>query len=77
MIETKVKKWGNSVGILIPKEDVKKLHLKQGEQVLVNIQRKENPLNELWGFGQKMGKIRRKSTKEELQELRELESKWT
>jgi antitoxin component of MazEF toxin-antitoxin module len=36
--ELKVKKWGNSFGIIIPKDIVEKQDLKEGVTVCVNIQ---------------------------------------
>ena len=35
-----VRKWGNSVGVVFPKEIVKKEHLKPEEKVLVEIVKK-------------------------------------
>ena len=40
MIEVKLKKWGSSLGLIIPKEIVLKERLKVGEQVLLNIKKK-------------------------------------
>ena len=74
MIQCKIKKWGNSIGILIPKESAEELHLKEGEEVVVDIARRENPLKELFGFGKRMGV---KITEKDFREHRKmLESKW-
>lgn len=72
MITGKIKKWGNSLGLLIPKEDAMHLDLRENQEVAVEITKKENPLKELFGFG-KENKITRKAA----EEARKLpESKW-
>jgi antitoxin component of MazEF toxin-antitoxin module len=38
--EAKVKKWGNSFGIIIPKEIIDKQQIKEGITVKINIQTK-------------------------------------
>ena len=38
-IKTKTKKWGNSLGIVIPKDIVEKEHLKEGQTVEILIAR--------------------------------------
>ena len=48
-IEVKAKKWGNSIGIIIPNEMVERLHIKPEENIVVEIQRKDNVLKELFG----------------------------
>jgi len=40
-IKTTVKKWGNSFGIIIPKDFIEKEKLKEGSQIIVNIDSKE------------------------------------
>ena len=35
--ETKLKKWGNSIGVVIPKEKIKKENLKEDQKVRVMI----------------------------------------
>ncbi len=72
VVRTKTRKWGNSIGIVIPGEEVERLKLKENEEVMIQIAKKENPLKELFGT------LKTKKTAEELlQETRkELESKW-
>lgn len=71
MIATKIKKWGNSIGVIIPKEEANKLNLKEDQEVTIEI-KKENPLKELFGTLKF-----KKSTEEILKETRkEFESKW-
>ena len=35
-----VKKWGNSIGVVIPKEIVEKQSIKEGDDVVINIFKK-------------------------------------
>ena len=39
-IKTKVRKWGNSFGVVIPKGVIKNKGLREGEEVFVSIQGK-------------------------------------
>lgn len=71
-IEVETKQWGNSVGVIIPREVINGLKIKVGESVLMEIEKKENPLKSLFGFG-KGKKILRKSF---LENRRMLESKY-
>ena len=48
-IEVRTRKWGNSVGIVIPNETIEKLSLKPEEQIIIEIIKKENVLKELFG----------------------------
>lgn len=70
MIICKTKKWGNSIGIRIPKKVVDELDIKEGQELVVEIGKKENPLRELFGalkFKEPTEKI--------LKEIRRMESK--
>ena len=71
MIAAKTRKWGNSLGIIIPKGEVENLKLKENQTVILEITKKENPLKELFGFGKL-----KKPTEELLKEIREKESKY-
>lgn len=66
MISCKTKKWGNSLGILIPKDEAEKLSIQENQQVLIEVYKKENPLRELFGTAKGI----RKSTKEIIDEVR-------
>ena len=68
----KTKQWGNSVGMIIPAEIVKDLSIHPGEEVVVEIKKKENPLKELWGAF-KMDKNWKKEFKKH---RKEMEGKW-
>ena len=68
---TKTKRWGNSIGIVIPKEDAERMNIKIGESIMIEIKKKENVLRELQG-SMKFG-----DSKKILKEIRkEMESKW-
>ena len=72
MIEVKVKEWGNSMGIIIPKHVINEMNIKSGDSILVNLEKKENPLKELFGFG----KGKKLTSKALLESRRLLESKY-
>lgn len=71
-IEVKTKQWGNSIGVIIPKEVVNTLKIKPEETILIEVEKKENPLKELWGFG----KGKKLTQKARLENIKFLESKW-
>ncbi|MBI2574590.1 hypothetical protein HYV82_01775 [Candidatus Woesearchaeota archaeon] len=71
-MDAKVHKWGGSVGILVSRKQAEILNLREGEDVSVEITKKENPLKELFGSG-RANKITRK---EFLEARKLLESKW-
>lgn len=73
MIISKVRKWGSSFGVVIPKNVMKELKLRKNQDVVLDIKPKENPLKELFGMGK--GKTN-KSTEELLKEIRGRESKF-
>ena len=71
MIRCHTKPWGNSLGIIIPKEAVVEYALKPHEDIVIEIKGKINVLKELFGAVKF-----RKPTKEILKEAREeVESK--
>mgnify|MGYP001597586535 CR=1 FL=1 len=39
-VEIKTKKWGNSIGVVIPKEILEKQKIKENETVIVSIKKK-------------------------------------
>lgn len=65
------RKWGNSIGIIIPKETVEKEGIKEKEEIFVEIQ-KEKPLL----VKDMLGKLKlKKTTKQLLKEIdQELDS---
>lgn len=75
MIVCRTKQWGNSMGIIIPKEIAKEKGIGIDEEVLVDIEKKSKKtvLQELFGALSFHGK----STEEILKESRkEMESKY-
>lgn len=49
-IKVKTKKWGNSVGVRIPKKAVKQLDINPEDVVILDVEKEErNPLKELFG----------------------------
>lgn len=73
MIITKTRKWGSSIGIVIPKNVAKELKIRENQEVYVTVKPKDNPLKELFGIGK--GKIT-KSTEEILKDSRKNISKY-
>ena len=71
MIISKTRKWGSSLGVIIPKNVVKELKLKEDQDVVIDIRPKENPLKELFG-SVKLSK----PTEQLLREIRGKESKY-
>lgn len=62
-IRTKVKKWGNSFGVIIPKEIINRDDLKEDAEVFVTVQsRKYTTVGELMKMAKKF-KLTRKSKK--------------
>jgi predicted DNA-binding antitoxin AbrB/MazE fold protein len=47
-VEARIKRWGNSFGIVIPAEEMKEQGFKEGEEVIVDI-RKKKTMGELFG----------------------------
>ena len=71
MIISKTRKWGSSLGIVIPKEVVKELKIRENQEVMVDIKPKDNPLKELFGSAKLS-----KPTEQLLKEIRGKESKY-
>jgi len=72
-IEVKTKKWGNSVGLIIPSEVVARLNIRPEEKIVIEIEeKKENVLGEMFGTMKS-----KKSAKQIVKEVRkDFESKW-
>ncbi len=49
MITCKTKQWGNSVGIIIPKKVVKQLGIKPNDEIVIDVDKKGNVLQEMFG----------------------------
>ena len=48
-VESKVRKWGRSFGVVIPKEKIKEEGIKENETIILLIGRKTNVLKETFG----------------------------
>lgn len=48
-VEAKVRKWGRSFGVVIPKDKVKKEGIKENETITLLIAKKTNVLKETFG----------------------------
>lgn len=71
MLISKTRKWGSSLGVIIPKETVEELKLREDEEIVIDIIKKENVMKELFGSGSF-----KKSTEDILKEVRGKESKF-
>ena len=49
MIISKTRKWGSSLGVIIPKDVVKGLKLRENQEIIIDVKPKDNPLKELFG----------------------------
>lgn len=50
MVIVRTRKWGNSIGIVIPKEEAEKLRIGIDQQVEIKV-KPVNPLKEMYGAG--------------------------
>ncbi len=65
-LETKARKWGNSIGVSLPKDVIKKANIKPDKEVRLFIQDKKVDISKVFGTL----KIKR-STQEILDEIRQ------
>lgn len=71
-IEVKTKKWGNSIGLIIPSETIEKLNIRPEERIIIEIEKKKNVLRELFGTMKS-----KKTARQMLNETRiKMKSKW-
>jgi antitoxin component of MazEF toxin-antitoxin module len=70
-LEVKVRKWGNSFGLLVSKKDASRLGIRENQKLRVKIEEKVSPLRELFG-----AKLIKRPTKTVLKEARDDFSKW-
>lgn len=49
-VESRIRKWGNSFGVIIPNEVIKKEKLKEGQKVGVMILKKSDVLKKTFGM---------------------------
>lgn len=71
-VEVKTKRWGNSIGVVIPIETVERLNIIPEEEIVIEIEKKNNVLKEMFG----KAKFKR-SAKKMIEDFRkESASKW-
>ncbi len=66
IIQTRIKKWGNSFGIVVPIDEIKERNLREGEEVIVKIEKKRT-IKQIFG-SLKNWKIDSQKLKDELRE---------
>ena len=75
--ETKLKAWGNSIGVVLPKDELKAEHLAVNDEVEVIVKKKSNPLKEAFGMLKGVKGRTGKTTDELLKEIdEEFRSRW-
>ncbi|PIN86057.1 hypothetical protein COV19_06930 [Candidatus Woesearchaeota archaeon CG10_big_fil_rev_8_21_14_0_10_44_13] len=47
--EATLRAWGNSIGVVLPKDELRPEHFDVGDKVEITIKRKDNPLREAFG----------------------------
>ena len=71
-IEVRTKRWGNSIGIVIPMEAIERLNIKPEEKIIIEIEKKSNVLKEMFGKAKF-----KKSAKKMIEDFRaDTKSKW-
>ncbi len=48
-VETKVREWGRSLGVVLPKDKVKEEKFKAGDSIRILIMKRINPIQETFG----------------------------
>jgi len=48
-VKVKTKSWGNSIGVVIPRDIAKSLKIEAGEEIMIEVIKRENALKELFG----------------------------
>lgn len=66
--ETITRKWGNSLGVTLPKEFVEEQHIKENEKVRILILKQNHTFKKT--FGMLKGKFGKKSTQQIKDEIR-------
>jgi len=55
-IETEVKKWGNSLGVRLPRDFLKEAGIVEGDRVHVHVEKSLMPNPEFFGFAKRFKK---------------------
>ena len=75
--ETKLKAWGNSIGIVLPKDEIQRERLSLNDDVEITIRKKSNSLREAFGILKNIKPKINKSTDQILKEIdKEFESRF-
>jgi len=69
--ETKLRAWGNSLGIVLPKEKLKEEGLSINDEVEITLRKKTSPLKDAFGKLKEFKARSSKSTEEILKEVDE------
>lgn len=69
--EAKLKAWGNSIGVVLPKEALKEEGLSINDEVEITLKKKLSPLKEAFGKLKEFKAKSSKSTEEILKEVDE------
>ena len=69
--DTKLRAWGNSVGVILPKEILKEEGLSVNDEVEIILKKKSNPLKDAFGKLKEFKAKSDKSTEEILKEIDE------
>ncbi len=48
-LKTKLRKWGNSFGVVVPTKEIKEENIKEGEEITVLLVKRSNALRETFG----------------------------
>ena len=67
--EAKLRAWGNSIGVVVPKELLKEEGLAVNDEVEIVLRKKTNPLKEAFGMLKNFKAKSTKSTDELLKEI--------
>jgi len=68
---SRLKAWGNSIGVILPKEELKEEDLDVNDEVEVIVRKKSNPLKDTFGKLKEFKPKSGKSTDELLKEIDE------
>ncbi len=75
--ETRLRAWGNSIGVVLPKDALRGEGLDVNDEVEVTVSKKTNPLKEVFGKLKEFKARSNKSTDKILKEVdKELDSKF-
>ena len=69
-IKTQVRRWGNSLGVILPKKTIDISGIKEGSEIVINIETRKNmTVKDLMKFAKKHPLKFKVGTKESLEEV--------